>query len=173
MFILHKYSEYRRIKAAKSACKRKRLRRNVIIGFLILILTLNILYSNINFLQIKECVIETKCVPTYANIFMGVFEEKQVYLLINQNCNYIYILYIYGLETNYNNLYQKSVRYTPLLSLNSNTFLRHNNKKTALKNNTNFSLCKKPVQNLTEPSIKALRQNKNLQDSEKGVRKGA
>ena len=31
-------------------------------------------------LQIKGCVMGTKCVPGYANIFMRIFEEKCIYL---------------------------------------------------------------------------------------------
>lgn len=31
----------------------------------------------------------TKCAPTYANIFMGIFEENYIYCLIKKNVNYI------------------------------------------------------------------------------------
>ena len=35
----------------------------------------------------------TKCAPNYANIFMGVFEEKHIYPFINQ-CSTIYLHFI-------------------------------------------------------------------------------
>ena len=69
----------------------------------------------------------TKCTPTYPNIFMGIFEEAHIYPLIKKKCNYIsdiqitYFSYGQVLKTNYNNLYQNSIRYTPPLSLISTT----------------------------------------------------
>ena len=52
----------------------------VITTFLILILTLNnFIFNGINYLQTKGCAMGTKCAPTYANIFMGKFEETHIY----------------------------------------------------------------------------------------------
>ena len=49
----------------------------VILTFLKFILTLNnFVFNSINYLQNKGCVLGTKCAPSYANIFMGWFEEK-------------------------------------------------------------------------------------------------
>ena len=70
----------------------------------------------------------TKCAPTYANISMGIFEETHIYPLIKRKVQ-LYLRYIdstcfsYGqvLKTNHKNLYKKSMRYIPPLSLISTT----------------------------------------------------
>ena len=63
------------IKAIETTPKRKNLPTRVIINFLKLILTLkNFIFNCTNSLQIKQCGMGTKCVPSYANIFMGIFE---------------------------------------------------------------------------------------------------
>lgn len=57
-----------------------RLPTRVITTFLTLILMLNnFIFNGINFLQTKGCAMGTKCAPTYANIFMGKFEETHIY----------------------------------------------------------------------------------------------
>ena len=57
-----------------------RLPTRIITTFLTLILTLNnFIFNGINYLQTKGCAMGTKCAPTYANIFMGKFEETHIY----------------------------------------------------------------------------------------------
>ena len=64
---------------------------NVITTFLTLILTLNnFIFNGIHYLQTKDCAMGTKCAPTYANIFMGEFEEKYIYPKIkDKSCKYL------------------------------------------------------------------------------------
>ena len=82
------------IKAVETTLKRKNLQTKVIISFLKSILILsNFVFNCTNFLQIKGCAIETKCAPTYANIYMGIFEETHVYPLIKQKVQ-LYFRYI-------------------------------------------------------------------------------
>ena len=38
----------------------------------------------------------TKCAPTYAKIFMGMFQEKFIYHLIQRNCK-LYLRYIHNI----------------------------------------------------------------------------
>ena len=53
------------------------LHNKIIIMFLALIIKLNnFLFNSKYCLQIKDCVIGTICIPTYANIFMAEFEQK-------------------------------------------------------------------------------------------------
>ena len=55
----------------------------VILNFLKLILTLrNCVFNGISYLQKKGCAMVTKCVLSYANIFMGWFEEKFIFPLL-------------------------------------------------------------------------------------------
>ena len=59
----------------------------VILTFLNLILILNnFVFYGINYLQTKGCAMGTKCTPCYANILMGMFEERFIYPQINQKC---------------------------------------------------------------------------------------
>ena len=116
------------IKAVETTLKQKNLQTKVIISFLKLILTLNNFIFNCTiFLQIKRCTVGTKCAQTYANIFIGIFEETHIYPLIKQKVQlylrFTYDIFSYGqvLKTNCNNLYQKSMRYTLPLSLISTT----------------------------------------------------
>ena len=52
----------------------------IITAFLFLILTLNnFIFNGLNYIQKIGCAIGTKCAPTYANIFVGQFEEKYIY----------------------------------------------------------------------------------------------
>ena len=43
----------------------------------------NIVFNRIHFLQLKGCAMDTICAPIYANVFIADFEEKDIYLLIN------------------------------------------------------------------------------------------
>ena len=53
---------------------------HVITTFLNLILTLNnFIFNGNHYLQIKGCAMGTKCAPSYANIFMGQLESKNIY----------------------------------------------------------------------------------------------
>ena len=62
-----------------------RLPSRVITTFLMLILSLNnFIFNGINYLQTKGCAMGTKCAPTYANIFMGKFEETHIYPRIHE-----------------------------------------------------------------------------------------
>ena len=82
------------IKSVETTLKCKNLQRKIIIRFLKLILTLNnFIFNGINFLKIKGCAMGTKYTPTYANIFMGIFEETHIYLLIKQKVQ-LYLIYI-------------------------------------------------------------------------------
>ena len=82
------------IKAAETTLKRKNLQTKVIISFLKLILTFsNFIFNCSKFLQIKGCAMGTKCAPTYANIFMGIFEETHIDPLIKQKVQ-LYLRYI-------------------------------------------------------------------------------
>ena len=67
----------------------------VITSLLHLILTLNnfVFNDNKHFLQIKGCTMGTKCAPSYANLFMGIFEEENIYTRI-KNKNLLYLRYI-------------------------------------------------------------------------------
>ena len=59
--------------------------KTIIITFLTLILTRNnFVFNGTHYIQIKGCAMGTKCAPTYANLFMGEFEEKHIYNLIKE-----------------------------------------------------------------------------------------
>ena len=52
----------------------------VITTFLYLILTLNnFVFNGTSYLQILGCAMGTKCAPSYASLFMGMFEGKFIY----------------------------------------------------------------------------------------------
>ena len=71
-----------------------RISTRVITTFLFLILTLNnFIFNGINYLQTLGCAMGTKCAPTYANIFMGVFEERHIYPYIMDKIR-VYMRYI-------------------------------------------------------------------------------
>ena len=66
-------------KATEMKLKRKNLPSRVNISFLKFILTLNnFIFNYTDFLTIKRCAMGTKYDPTYANIFMGIFEETHL-----------------------------------------------------------------------------------------------
>ena len=87
-----KHTNNKGIKAVETTLKRKRFATRIITGFLHLVLTLN---SSIcqNYLQIKGCTMGPKCAPSYANIFMGVLDEKFIYPLVN-NMTRLYLRFI-------------------------------------------------------------------------------
>ena len=79
-----------RIKAVKTTLKRKNIGTRIISTFLRLVLTLNNFVFNCqNYLQIKGCAMDIKCAPRYTNIFMGMFEERYIYDVIETTSNFI------------------------------------------------------------------------------------
>ena len=71
-----------------------RVPTRMITTFLTLILTLNnFIFNGINYLQSKGSAMGTKCAPTYANIFMGKFEETHIYPKIQEKTR-IFLRYI-------------------------------------------------------------------------------
>ena len=86
----------------------------VILTFLKLILTLNnFVFNGINYLQEKGCAMGTKCAPSYANIFMGWFEEKFIFPLLT-NLSDFYLRFIdatfliwNGTKTEFDNFLEK------------------------------------------------------------------
>ena len=68
------------IDAVETTLKRKNVGTRIISTFLRLVLRLNnFVFNSENYLQFKGCPMDTKCAPSYENIFMGMFEER--YLL--------------------------------------------------------------------------------------------
>ena len=77
------------IEAVETTLKRKNIGTAIISTFLRLVLTLNnFVFNSQNYLQIKGCAMGTKCAPSYANIFMGMFEERYIYPLIEKISNF-------------------------------------------------------------------------------------
>ena len=71
-----------------------RIPTRVITTFLTLILTLNnFIFNGVHYLQNKGSAMGTKCAPPYANIFMGVFEERHIYPKILHKTR-LYLRYI-------------------------------------------------------------------------------
>ena len=64
------------IEAVETTLKRKNIGTRIISTFLRLFFFFNCQ----NYLQIKGCVMGTKCAPSYANIFMGMFEERYIFI---------------------------------------------------------------------------------------------
>ena len=79
------------IKAVEITLKRKNIATRIITTFLHLVLTRNNFCQN--YLQIKDCATGTKCAPSYANIFMGIFEYKFTHSLAN-NTTRLYLRFI-------------------------------------------------------------------------------
>ena len=91
------------IKAVEMTLKRKNKPMGLIITFLKLILTLsNFIFNFENYLQIKGCAMGTKYAPTYAYIFMEMFQENYIHHLIQEKCKlylrYIGDIFLYGQE---------------------------------------------------------------------------
>ena len=77
------------IEAVETTLKRKNIGTTIILTFLRLVLTLNnFVFNSQNYLQIKGCAMGTKCAPSYANIFMGMFEERYICPLIEKISNF-------------------------------------------------------------------------------------
>ena len=84
------------IQAVRESLNASSTRRptRIITTFLRLILTLNnFIFNGINFLQLIGCAMGTKCAPSYANIFMGKFEELHIYQRIRSK-TLLYLRYI-------------------------------------------------------------------------------
>ena len=102
-------------KSVKQKTKKPRssISIKLILTFLKLILTLNnFAFNGINYLQKKGCVMGTKCVPSYANIPMGWFEEKFIFPLLTNLSNFhlcfIDIFLIWnGTKTEFDNFLKK------------------------------------------------------------------
>ena len=79
---------------------------NVITTLMRLILTLNCFnFNGRSFLQTKGCAMGTVATPSYANIFMGLFEETHIYPHIDEDCLFyarfiddIFMIYTGGLD---------------------------------------------------------------------------
>ena len=77
------------IEAVETTLKRKNIGTTIISTFLRLVLTQNnFVFNSQNYLQIKGCAMGTKCAPSYANISMGMFEERYIYPLIEKISNF-------------------------------------------------------------------------------------
>ena len=83
------------IEAVKSFISREnRNMQRVIITFLHIILNHNnFTFNDTNYLQTKGCPMGTICAPSYANLFMGVFEEIHIYPFIKDKIS-LYLRYI-------------------------------------------------------------------------------
>ena len=86
----------------------------VILKFLSLVLNLNnFTFNDENILQIKGCSMGAKCSCTYANMFMGKFEEDKIYQLIENKvlCYYRFVDDIFMIwketETDLKNFFSK------------------------------------------------------------------
>ena len=104
------------IEAVKQKLKKSKpsISIKIILTFLKLILTLNnFVFNGINYLQKKGCAMGTKCVPSYANIFMGWFEEKFIFPLLTNSSDF-YLRFIddifliwNGTKTEFDNFLKK------------------------------------------------------------------
>ena len=100
---------------------------DVILTLMNLILTLNCFnFNGKSYLQIKGCAMGTVSAPSYANIFMGHFEETYIYPLITEDCLY-YARYIDDIFFIYTGSQAKL-----------DTFITHLN---TLHNSIKFDLC--------------------------------
>ena len=101
MFVL--YILIARTEAVKQKLKKSKpsISIKVILTFLKLILTLNnFVFNGINYLQKEGCAMGTKCAPSYANIFMGWFEEKFIFPLLT-NLSDFYLRFIDDIFDNF------------------------------------------------------------------------
>ena len=81
-FPIHKYSKQGKNSSCGNNAEKKKYRNKNYLnispfGFNFLILN-NFVLNCQNYLQIKGCAMDTKCTPGYANIFMGMFEERNI-----------------------------------------------------------------------------------------------
>ena len=87
------------IKTVKQKLKKSKpsISIKVILTFLKRILAHNnFVLNGINYLQKRGCTMGTKCAPSYANIFMGWFEEKFIFLLLT-NLSDFHLRFIDGI----------------------------------------------------------------------------
>ena len=83
-------------KAVETILKQKSIATRIITTFPHLVLTLNnFIFNCQNYLKIKCYTMGTKCALSYANIFMGKFEEEFIYPLVNNMARLYLRLYIY------------------------------------------------------------------------------
>ena len=83
------------VEALETTLKIKKVGTRINSTFLQLVLTLNNLIFNYqNYLQIEG--MSTKCAPSYANTFMGMLEERNIYLLIETMFKF-YLQFIDGI----------------------------------------------------------------------------
>lgn len=82
------------IKAVEVTLKRKNKPARVVITLSKLILRLsNSNFKCKNYFQVKGCAMGTKCAPTHVNIFIAIFEENNIYRLIQEKCK-LYLKYM-------------------------------------------------------------------------------
>ena len=82
------------LKKALDQKQNQSMTSKVIVTLMSLILTLNnFVFNDKNYLQVKGCVMGTISAPSYANIFMGKFEESHIYPYIRHLCK-LYLRYI-------------------------------------------------------------------------------
>ena len=88
---------FQALKKALNQKQNQSVASTVIVTLKSLDLTLNnFFFNDKNYLQVKGCAMGTISAPTYANIFMGKFEESHIYPYIRHLCK-LYLRYIDGL----------------------------------------------------------------------------
>ena len=94
MFSIYKYSKQRRNRSCGNNLGKKSIGTRIISTFVPLVLTLNnFVFNSRNYLQIKSWAMGTKCTPSYANVFIDLFEERYIYPLI-EKISKIYLRFI-------------------------------------------------------------------------------
>ena len=82
------------IEAVETILERKSIGTRIISTFVPLVLTLNnFVFNSRNYLQIKSWAMGTKFTPSYANVFIDLFEERYIYPLI-EKISKIYLRFI-------------------------------------------------------------------------------
>ena len=82
------------IETVETILERKSIGTRIISTFVPLVLTLNnFVFNSRNYLQIKSWAMGTKCTPSYANVFIDLFEERYIYPLI-EKISKIYLRFI-------------------------------------------------------------------------------
>ena len=126
------------IEAVKQKLKKSKpsISIKVILTFLKLILTLNnFVFNGINYLHEKGCAMGTNCAPSYANIFMGWFEEKFIFPLLT-NLSDFYLRFIDDIFLIWNGTKTESDNFLKKLM---NVILASNLDMTCLKQKSIFS----------------------------------
>ena len=101
---IQKYSKQRRNSSCGNHAEKEKYRNENISTFLGLVLTLsNFVFNCQNYLHIKGCTMGTKYAPNYANIFMGMFEERYEYHLIEITSKFYlgFIVHFFNMNWNY------------------------------------------------------------------------